>query len=161
MPMTDRDGVRHATVLVVDDQPLMRDALRNLLSAEADLGVCGEADTVEGTRQLARERRPDVVVLGLELRDGDAFELLAELRSLADPPRVVTLAGNGRGDGEAERALRLGASACVSKRTYGDELLRIIRSAVAGQVVLGDALIQRLIRQRPNGTRGISQQAAR
>ena len=157
MPLTDRDAADGdvtggpATVLVVDDHPLTRDGLRNLLSAEADLDVRGEADTAAGARRLAGELRPDLVLLDLDLSDGDAFELLEDLRSLPEPPRVVVLAGNGRADGEAERALRLGASAFVSKRAYGDELLRVARSALAGRIVLGDDVISRLVRVRTAG----------
>ena len=147
--VTDKDGaVERSTVLLVDDHPLTRDGLRNLLSAEADLEVCGEADTVAKARWLAGELRPDLVILDLDLPDGDAFDLLDELRSLPEPQRVVALAGGGRGDGEPEHALRLGASACVSKRSYGIELLRAVRTALLGQIVLGDDVIARLIRQR-------------
>lgn len=168
MPVTDRDGtgrdgaVVRSTVLLVDDHPLTRDGLRNLLSAEADLEVCGEADSVAGARWLAGKLRPDLVILDLDLPDGDAFALLTELRSQPEPPRVMVLAGNGRADGEAERALRLGASAFISKRAYGDELLRAARSAVAGHVVLGDDLIQRLVRQRAgDGRSAVRRRVAR
>src|SRR5689334_659174 len=108
--MRDGDGAC-STVLVVDDHPLLREGLRSLFSAEADLTVCGEAETVAETRRLVREVVPDLVILDLDLPDGDAFGLLAELRSQAIPPRVLAFVGNGFADGEAERALRLGAAA--------------------------------------------------
>ena len=135
-------------MLVADGHPLTRDGVRVALAAEPNLTICGEADTAEQVRVLTRDRRPDLVILDLELPGGDAFELLSELLSLPEPPRVVALAGNSQGDGQAERTLRLGASACVSKRAAGAELLRAVRSALLGQIVLGDDVIQRLIRQR-------------
>ncbi|MBA3314267.1 MAG: response regulator transcription factor [Planctomycetota bacterium] len=149
--MIDRgkDGAaRHATVLVADDHPLTRRGVLSLIAGEADLTVCGEADTIAKTRRLSRELKPDLVILDLDLPDGDAFDLLEELRSWAERPKVVALAGCSEGDGEAERALRSGAAAFVSRRADGEELLRVLRSALAGHIILGDAVIERLLRQR-------------
>ena len=136
------------TVLVVDDHPIARDGLRHLLSAEPDLAVCGEADTAADGRRLAEQLSPDLVILDLDLPDGDAFALLGELRSRPTPPRVVTMAGDGQPADAAERALRLGASAFMSKRAYGDELLKVARDALSGRTMLGDDLIERLVHRR-------------
>lgn len=150
--MNDANGAAaSSTVLVADHQPLLRDGLRNLFSAEPDLAVCGEAATAAELRRMAGELRPDLVILDFHLPGGNPFALLTELRSQPDPPQVLMFAGNDRADGEAERALRLGAAAFVSKRAYADDLLRIARQVLAGQVVLGDDVIQRLVRQRAGG----------
>ena len=147
-----RDGTcGRSKVLVAEAHPLTRSGLLALLSAEPDLTVCGEADTAADVRRLARSLRPDLVILDLDLPGGDGFALLEELRSRPEPPRVLIFAGNGLSDDAAERALRLGAAAFVSKRVHADEFLQVTRSVLAGQIVLGDALIQRLVRQRVGG----------
>ena len=156
------DADRCRTVLVVDDHPIARDGLRSLLSAEPDLAVCGEADTAADGRRLAAELRPDLVILDLDLPDGDALALVGELRSRPAPPRVLAMAGNGQPEDAAERALRLGASAFVSKRIYGDELLKVTRDVLSGRTVLGDDLIERLVHRRTaKGKRDIVPGAAK
>jgi DNA-binding NarL/FixJ family response regulator len=138
-----------ARVLVADDHPLSRRGVVSLIANEADLALCGQASTIFETRRLAMELTPDLVILDLEMHGGDSFQLLEELRSSSVRPKIVALAGSSEHDGEAERALKLGAAAFVSRRADGEELLRVIRSALAGNIVLGDAVIERLVRQRP------------
>jgi DNA-binding NarL/FixJ family response regulator len=135
-------------VLVVDDHPLLRVGIKTQLTAEPGFEIRGEAGSLAEARQLIGELKPDLLVLDAHLPDGDALELLDELKSRADRPKVFVLYEQ---DGITEQALRLGAGAVVSKRTSTPDLLRIARQVAAGQVVLNDDLIHRLVRRRPRG----------
>jgi two-component system LytT family response regulator len=73
-------------VLIADDEPLARRALRRLLAPHADAAAVGEADSLARTLALAAELRPDLVLLDIELGDGDGFRLFA---GLPHPPRVI------------------------------------------------------------------------
>ena len=142
------DGaVGRAAVLIVEDHPLTRDGVRQLLEAQPELSVCGEAGTVAEARRLAAELRPDLILLDLRLPDGDGLSVLEEVRTWADPPKVLVFSAEEDGSERAEQAMRLGAHGFVPKPTPGDGLLAAIRTAVAGQVCLPDAILQRLIRR--------------
>jgi len=140
------DGPR--TVLLVDDHPLLRDGVRILLAREPSVSVCGEAGTLAEARRLVEELRPDLVLLDIDLPDGDSLAFVEELRSLPDPPMVVVLCGRDDPSGMDATALRLGASAFVSKRTDGDEVLRVVRDALGGKTYLSPEMIDRLLRRR-------------
>lgn len=151
------DG-RQKSVVVVDAHPLHRQGVRQLLAAESGLLVCGEAGTLAEARRLTAELRPDLVLLDSELPDGDGLAFVDHLRSLPDAPKVVVLCGRGGPGGQDADALRRGASAFVSKRADGDELLRAIRTALGGRTYLGTEMIERLLRRRgrpgrPGGSR--------
>src|SRR5690606_41769572 len=72
---------RVRNVYVVDDHPIVRQGLRQLIAQEPDLKVCGEAADVREARTALSSFRPDVVILDLSLRDSDGLELLKDIRS--------------------------------------------------------------------------------
>jgi DNA-binding NarL/FixJ family response regulator len=76
------------TVLIVDDHPSFRASARTLLEAEG-FEVVGEAEDGAGAMRAARELRPDLVLLDVQLPDLDGFEVADRLRKLEDPPEVV------------------------------------------------------------------------
>ena len=69
-------------ILIVDDHPIVRQGLRRMFEAEADLAVCGEADSEPVAREAIRARKPDIVVVDLSLERGDA----AKRSSYCSPP---------------------------------------------------------------------------
>jgi DNA-binding NarL/FixJ family response regulator len=142
------NSTRVASVLVVDDHPLTRQGITALLASEPDLNVVGQAGTLEEARRMAAELRPDLVLLDLYLPDGDSLGLLEDLRSQPDPPRVVVLTAHNDQDHIAAKAMRLGASGFVGKQVFGEEMLRILRDAVAGKHYLSAETIEKLIHRR-------------
>lgn len=89
MPGTIETASRCARVLLVDDHPLYRDALRRWLSREPVMAVCGEAGTPAEARRVCDEHNPDLIVLDLALPDGGGLALLKESRGWADPKVLV------------------------------------------------------------------------
>lgn len=142
-----RDG-SPATVLLVDDHPLLRDGLRSLLSRDHGLAVAGEAKTIAEARRLVAALAPEVVLLDFDLPDGDSLAFVKELRALPGGPKVVVLCGRDEPSGADAAALRLGASAFISKRADGAEVLRVIRDALGGKTYLSPEMIERLLRRR-------------
>ena len=84
-------------VLIVDDHAPFRDAARRVLSAAGFDVVAGAADAA-GALRLARELRPDVVLVDVQLPDSDGFELARELAGTAGAPAVVLVSGRPRSD---------------------------------------------------------------
>ena len=135
-------------VLVVDDHPLTREGIKNLLAGQADLTVCGEAGSLAEARALIEELGPDLILLDLHLPDGEGLTLLKEVRSRAEPPKVILLTAHNDQDDTARKALTLGAGGFVNKQLFGDQVLTIVRDVLAGKTYLSPDMIDRLVRRR-------------
>lgn len=113
-------------VLIADDHPRVRQALRAFLEAHDDLQVIGEATDGNQALELAVSLCPDVLLLdlGLPLRDG--LQVLGELSRRGNPPRTLVLSGSC-GPEQEMTAHRFGAAACLAKGESPDSLVRAIR----------------------------------
>lgn len=94
-------------VLIVEDSPAVRSRVATLLR-EAGLEVVGEAETAEAALELTRSLRPDAIVLDLQLPDGNAMDVLPELKAVSPSP-VVAVLTNASEPGYRKRCLELGA----------------------------------------------------
>jgi DNA-binding NarL/FixJ family response regulator len=135
-----------ARVLVVDDHPIVRQGLTQLIDREGDLRVCGEADCTAGALQAIETLRPDVVVADLSLQGPDGLELLKSLRGRDMAVPVVILSMHDESL-YAERALRAGARAYLMKQEATETVLVAIRRVLAGEIYLSDRMASRLLRQ--------------
>lgn len=131
-------------VLVADDQALVRAGLRTVLSDEAGLEPAGEAADGEEAIALARETRPDVVLLDIQMPRLDG--LAAARRILADerPPKVIVMTTFGS-DENLYAALRAGVSGFVLKTSPPEQLVAAIRAAAAGDALIDPAVTTRII----------------
>ena len=118
-------------LLVADDEDLIRGALAALLSLEDDLDVVAEAATTTDAVRLARERRPDIAVLDLEMPPADGLRAAEEIRS--DPKVRIVLVTRHARPGVLRRALAAGVSGFVPKTTSAARLAEIIRDVAAGR----------------------------
>jgi len=126
-------GDRKARILVVDDHPLLREGVTQLINRQSDLVVCGEADAVSSASTAVETLQPDLVLLDLRLGCGDALELIKSLK--ARFPRLWILVLSQHDEAlYAERALRAGASGYVMKQEAAEEVLTAIRMVLAGEL---------------------------
>jgi DNA-binding NarL/FixJ family response regulator len=134
------------SVLLADDQALVRAGFRALLNSEPDIEVVAEAaDGVEAVR-LARETRPDVVLMDIRMPGVDGLE--ATRRIAADPALVgtrVVILTTFELDEYVFEALRTGASGFLVKDTEPVDLLRGIRAVAAGDALLSPSVTRRVI----------------
>ncbi|MGW0605815.1 response regulator [Streptomyces sp. NPDC002640] len=139
-------------LLLVDDQPLIRTALRMVAAETADLEVVGEAgDGAEAVR-LAAELAPDVVVMDLRMPGTDGIEATRRITG-AGTARVLVLT-TFDDDASVYGALRAGASGFLVKDMALDDILAAVRVVAAGDALLAPAVTGRLIREfaaRPTG----------
>lgn len=131
-------------VLVVDDNELIRAGLVTVLGTDPELEVVGEAGSgPEGVR-LAREVRPDVVLMDVEMAGGDGITATAALSAQAQPPRVLILTMFDLDEYVLE-GLRAGASGFLIKTTPPRELIAAVKSCAAGETALGPTVTARLV----------------
>jgi DNA-binding NarL/FixJ family response regulator len=131
-------------VVLVDDQPLVRAGLRVIITGTADLEVIGEAGTGAQAVQLARDTRPDVVVMDIRMPGIDGIEATRMITAGDDPARVVVLT-TFDDDDCVYGALRAGASGFLVKDMALDDILAAIRVVAAGDALIAPGVTRRLI----------------
>lgn len=136
------------SVLVVDDQPMIRVGIRAILDAQVDITVAGEAGDGRTAVQQTRALRPDVVLMDVRM---PVLDGLAATRAILDPdadplvrPRVLVLT-TFDADHYVYEALRSGASGFLLKDSDPDELAAAVRVAAAGEAMLAPGITRRLI----------------
>lgn len=120
------------TVVLVDDEHLIRSALATMLDLEDDLHVVGQAATVADGLALVASERPDVAVVDLQLPDGDGLDLCAATASRSPATRCLVLTSHAR-PGYLKRALEQGVLGFLPKTTSADVLAAAVRSVAAGR----------------------------
>ncbi|MCX4982439.1 response regulator transcription factor [Streptomyces sp. NBC_00572] len=133
-------------VLLVDDQPLVRAGLRVLMADSPDLLVVGEAGTGDEAVRLARDLRPDVIVMDVRMPGMDGIEATRIVTAGPGAPRVLVLT-TFDDDEYVYGALRSGASGFLVKDMALDDILAAIRVVAAGDALIAPGVTRRLIEE--------------
>jgi DNA-binding NarL/FixJ family response regulator len=137
-------------VLLVDDHPLVRRGLADVIEREPDLETCGEAGDVQEALREVERTKPDIVVIDLTLKTGHGLELLERLRTR--DPEIKTLVSSMHDERLfAPRVLRAGGMGYITKQEPPETLVRAIRQVLGGEVYLSPTMITRLITNRASG----------
>jgi DNA-binding NarL/FixJ family response regulator len=131
-------------VLLVDDEPMVCAHLRTILGAAGDLEVVGEAHDGAAAVQAVTRDRPQVVLMDLRMPGVDGLTAIERINRLADPPVVVALT-TFDADQYVLGALRAGAAGFLVKSTPPQDLVRLVRVAADGNMVLSPAAARRLV----------------
>ena len=140
---TPEDRTR-ARVLIVDDQPVVRERLSELISGESDLKLCGDVDNPCRAFEVIEAKQPHLVVTGLALKAAHGLDFVKDLRLRYPHVRVLVFSMYDESL-YAERAIRAGANGFVTKRERTEEVIRANRVVLRGGIYLservtGDAL---------------------
>jgi DNA-binding NarL/FixJ family response regulator len=136
--------VAKARVLVVDDHPIVRLGICQMVRTDPDLSVCGEAETPDKALELATHTHPDLAIVDLSLREGSGLELVRALRaSLPDLP-VLVLSMHDEAL-FAERVLRAGARGYIMKQEAISGLIEAIRRVLAGRIYVSERMAQSVL----------------
>jgi two-component system, NarL family, response regulator DevR len=151
-PVTGKDGAVDETaqpgrtigVFLLDDHEIVRKGVRDLLEAEPDIKVVGEAGTAESALARIPALHPDVAVLDVRLPDGDGVSVCREIRSRM--PEVACLMLTSFGDDDALfDAIMAGAAGYVLKQIRGTDLVGAVRTVASGQSLLDPQAASRVM----------------
>ncbi len=126
-------------VLIVDDHPIVRHGLIQLIDAEPDLKVCGEAQSDREARAAIRELQPDVMIVDVSLAQGDGLDLVREVRAQRPDLPMLVLSMHDETI-YAERMLAAGASGYIMKEAAYELLLTALRKVLGGGRYLSEAM---------------------
>jgi len=132
------------TVLIVDDQAMVRAGLRLILEAEDDIVVVAEAENGEEGVRLARRETPDVVLMDVRMPVMDGLEATRQITEQIERTRVIVLTTFDL-DEYVYGALRNGASGFLLKDADGDQLVEAIRVIASGDALIAPSVTRRLI----------------
>lgn len=140
-----------AKVLLVEDHPLTRKGLIGAIGAQDDLEVCGEAEGWREALVLIGQQRPDIVVLDLNLKDGNGWELLKQMEAEPASPPVLVLSVCDE-EVYAVRLLRSGARGYLMKDAPISQVLEALRKILAGHLAVSDTIASALIHAAAGGS---------
>ncbi|NLS53046.1 two-component system response regulator NarL [Hafnia alvei] len=148
------------TILLIDDHPMLRSGVKQLISLEPQLKVIGEASNGQQGIELAEELDPDLILLDLNMPGMNGLETLDQLRTRTLSGRVVVFSVSNHED-DVISALKRGADGYLLKDMEPEDLLRSLHQAAAGQVVISEALTPVLAaslrESRPSSERDVQQ----
>lgn len=125
------------TILVVDDHPLMRKGIVQLITMEDSLRLVGEAGDGQRGLELARQLRPDLILLDLNMRGLSGLETLKALKAADLDSRVIILTVSDSEE-DVVMALRAGADGYLLKDMEPEDVLRSLKTAAQGRIALGE-----------------------
>jgi DNA-binding NarL/FixJ family response regulator len=140
------DAPRRTRIVLVDDHPIVRLGIRQMLAAEHDFEVCGEAASAAAAKQVLAEAAPDLAIVDLSLGEGTGLDLLRWLRESLPTLPVLVLSMHDEAL-FAERVLRAGARGYIMKREAITGLVGAVRQVLAGRICVSDAMAQAVLQQ--------------
>ena len=133
-------------VLIVDDHPLVRRGLRDLIRGEPDLQVCGETDGAPEAMALVSRLHPDLVLIDLSLKRGHGLELIRQLKAKHRSTKMLVVSMHDE-PYFAERALDAGAHGYVTKLEATEKMVEAIRAVLVGRVFLSPLMADRILQR--------------
>ena len=131
-------------ILIVDDHPMMRDGLRQLIANEPDLEVAGEADDVAEALQQAEKLKPDLAIVDITLRSSSGLDLIKDLHIRSPQTAVLVLSMHDESL-YAERVLKAGGRGYIMKQEGGKRIIEGIRQVANGQTFVSPAVSAKIL----------------
>ncbi len=124
-------------IFIVDDHPLVREWLTNLINQQGDLEICGEAGDAPSALGGIEKLRPDVAIVDITLTSGSGLELVKDIKQVSPDVACIVLSMHDEVL-YAERALRAGAQGYVTKRDTTKKIIAAIRAVLSGELFISE-----------------------
>jgi DNA-binding NarL/FixJ family response regulator len=150
------ETVRTERILIVDDHPLFREGLRQMIDHEPDLEVCGEASDSESALDAIREMEPDLAIIDISLGGSNGIDLIKSIKADHEdlPLLVVSMHDESL---YAERALRAGALGYVMKHEPAKTVKLAIRKALKGEIHLSERMSAQMLARVVSGRKEVEE----
>ncbi len=152
-PHGSAPSARPITVVIADDQRLLRTGFRVILEAEPDVTVVGEAGDGRSAVDVVTRRRPNVVLMDIRMPELDGLQAAERILARPDSTTAVVMLTTFDASDYVYEALRIGASGFLLKDAPTDRLLDAVRVAAAGEALIAPSITRRLIEQFTRGAR--------
>jgi len=139
-------------ILLVDDHPIMRHGLAQLIQMEPGLEVCGQAGSAMDGLEAIQKLKPDVAVIDLTLPDKNGLELLKDVHAMMPGVKCIVLSMHDE-NLYAERALKAGARGYIMKEAAAESLITALQRVLAGGIFVSELMASRMLEQ-VSGQRG-------
>ncbi len=144
----ERAVSRLVTVGIVDDHQVLVEAMKQVIHGEAGLQVVGEAGTCAECLSLVQHAHPDVLLLDVNMPDGDGLSLVPRI-NLLSPDTAILILTTFSDEATLLRAIDLGVSGFVSKNRHLSEVLSAIRQVAGGEIAIPASLLLGLLGRKP------------
>lgn len=155
---TEAKGQKRHRILIVDDHPMTRYGIAQLLKQEPDLDVCGEAESAQQALLVVKAVRPKLVVADLSMPGKHGLEFIKDLRAMYPDVAVLVLSMHDE-NLFAERALRAGARGYIMKNEGGAKLVQAVRRVLENKIYVSEALSTSIL-DHLSGRRSRSEESA-
>jgi DNA-binding NarL/FixJ family response regulator len=154
-----------ARIFIVDDHPLVREWLTNLIDKHPDLAVCGEADEPEAGFKAISKDPPDLAIIDLSLGSSSGIDLIEKIRASVPSVAIIVLSMHDE-QVYAERCIRAGARGYIMKRETAKNVIHAIHEVLGGNIYLSkrmtDLMVQKVVSaDAPNGISPVAQLSER
>jgi len=151
--MTKQPEAAKASVVLVEDHPMFRERLAELINKEPDLEVCGEADNIRDGFDLITQRGAQVAIIDISLQGASGLELLKNLKAASVTIPVLILSMHDESL-YAERALRAGARGYITKNEASAKVMTALRQVLAGEIYVGTKTATKILGNLSQASQG-------
>lgn len=144
MARIDTKGNKGCKVLLVEDHPMFREHLAQLIGRNLGMSVCGEADNIGDAMKLIQEKQPDIAIVDITLRGSSGLELVKDIKAQGLDVNVLVLSMHDE-ELYAERALRAGAKGYITKNEASTEVVKAIQCVMNGEIYASRQVTARLL----------------
>lgn len=131
-------------VFIVDDHPMMREGLAQMIGNQPDLQVCGEAGTAQEAVEKIRLLKPELVLTDISLPGRNGLELIKDVKAVLPKTLVLVISMHDEGL-YAERVLRAGGRGYIMKQEGGKKIAQAMRNVLSGQIYVSEKMSSKIL----------------
>ena len=147
---TDNQTKDKKRILVVDDHPVIREGLTQIINRETDLLVCAEAGTIEEAAKTVKKQKIDLALVDMLLNDTTGIQVIKKIRTLC--PDIITLVFSMSDDPQyVKQAIEAGASGYITKDEISEYIVKAIRQVLNGQIYISSRLLKNISKGELDG----------